>query len=513
MISLWPLRAGVLVDRGVAYLAAGIFPAEGVFFYALDAKDGRVLWRNDAAGEAPQSQVSPQGYLLASATTLYAPMGRVSPAALDRRDGKLKYLAYFGKNVGGTYALVTDGEVYTGTEELLAYRGESKERLASYPGQKIVVQQDVVYLAGMTRLSALDRKAYPAASNKVQSLRSQLTALETAAKKTPPPSADAAKAGQLAQQIKRAEQELSGTVRWQVPCRLHEALILAGDVLVVGGAGQVQAIDSGSGKTLWTGKVEGTAKGLAVAAGRLFVSTDSGRIYSFGGKGSQEYGSVAQPIDPDPYRDSPLAPRLRQAAESILAQTDVRRGYCLILGCETGQLALELARRTDLMIYAVSPDAAKVAAARRPLDAAGVYGTRVCVDQFPLDQIPVLRLFRQPHCLGDGPGHRQVALPPGAGPADAQATRRHGPPRRRARGATFRGEGHHIQDRSRSHPWGGHLDPSVRQPGQHRLRGRPGPALPVGGPVVRRPGAGDHGEPPLARSGALGGRRAGVRAG
>jgi len=394
MISLWPLRAGVLVDKGVAYLGAGIFPAEGVFFYALDAKDGRVLWCNDSGGEAPQSQVSPQGYLLASETTLFAPMGRVSPAALDRRDGKLKYLASFGKTIGGTYALVSEDEVYTGTEELLAYRGESKARLATYPGQKIIVANDTVYLAGMTRLSALDRKAYPAASNKVRSLRSQLATLQAAAKKKSPlPPADAAKAEALPKQIKAAEEELARAVRWEVPCRLHEALILAGDVLVAGGAGQVQAIDRASGKTLWTGKVEGMAKGLAAAGGRLCVSTDSGKIYCFGGEGSPQHGTVAQPIDPDPYKDSPLAPRLRQAAEAILQQTDIRRGYCLILGCETGQLALELARRTELMIYVVSPDAEKVAAARKSLDAAGVYGTRVCVEQFPLDKIPYSDYF------------------------------------------------------------------------------------------------------------------------
>ena len=77
MISLWPVRTGVLVDGDVAYFAAGVFPAEGVFFSAVDARTGRPIWRNDAGGEAPQSRISPQGYLLASSSTLYVPMGRV----------------------------------------------------------------------------------------------------------------------------------------------------------------------------------------------------------------------------------------------------------------------------------------------------------------------------------------------------------------------------------------------------------------------------------------------------
>jgi glucose dehydrogenase len=61
MISLWPLRSGILVEDGIAYLAAGIFPAEGVFLFALDAKTGGEIWRNDSCGEAPQSLISPQG--------------------------------------------------------------------------------------------------------------------------------------------------------------------------------------------------------------------------------------------------------------------------------------------------------------------------------------------------------------------------------------------------------------------------------------------------------------------
>ncbi|MGQ9575937.1 MAG: outer membrane protein assembly factor BamB family protein [Thermoguttaceae bacterium] len=394
MISLWPLRSGVLVDRGVAYLASGIFPAEGVFFYALDAQDGRLLWRNDTCGEAPQSGVSPQGYLLASETTLYAPMGRVSPAALDRRDGKLKYLTYFGKTVGGTYALLVDGEVYTGTEELVAYDGQSRDRFATYPGRKIIVSKDTVYLAGAARLAALDRLAYPAANNRVRSLRSRIAQLQKPPKgKSEPPLAAAAEIKSLATQLKAAEEQLARTVRWEVPCRLNEALILAGDVLVAGGSGRVQAVDSASGKTIWTANVDGCAKGLAAAGGRLLVSTDTGKIYCLAAQGSPQHGTVTEPIDPDPYKDSPLGPLFRQAAEAILARTAIRRGYCLVLGLETGQLCLELARRSELMIYAVSPDAPKVAAARKALDAAGLYGSRVCVDQFPLDQVPYADYF------------------------------------------------------------------------------------------------------------------------
>ncbi len=57
MISRWPVRTGVLVDDGIAYFGAGVFPHENVFLYAVEAATGKVLWKNDAisqAGRGPQ---------------------------------------------------------------------------------------------------------------------------------------------------------------------------------------------------------------------------------------------------------------------------------------------------------------------------------------------------------------------------------------------------------------------------------------------------------------------------
>ena len=60
-------------------------------------------------------------------------------------------------------------------------------------------------------------------------------------------------------------------------------LIKAGDNLFVGGKGKVVAYDSSNGSELWTKPVNGRVHGLAAANGHLFVSTDTGRVYAFGG--------------------------------------------------------------------------------------------------------------------------------------------------------------------------------------------------------------------------------------
>lgn len=343
MISLWPVRTGVLVDEGTAYFAAGIFPAECVFFYAVDANSGVERWCNDTTSEQPQSRVAPQGYLLASSDRLYVPMGRTSPAAFDRSNGKLVYESYFGKPVGGTYALLTADAVYTGTEEFVAYKQESRDKFATFAGRKMLVHGDTAYLATDTQLVAMDRNA---------------------------------------------KQE-----KWQVDCPCHESLIMADNLLVAGGADRIEAFDANSGKRRWQVEVAGTVKGLAVADGRLWASTDEGRIYCFGPEGSRQYGEISPPVDSTSYSDTAAGKTLAAAAEQILEQTGARRGYALVLDCRMGQLAYELARRSELTIYAVAPDAPQAAAARARLDAAGMYGDRVSVDVFAPDAIPYADYF------------------------------------------------------------------------------------------------------------------------
>ena len=404
MISLWPLRTSVLVDDGVAYLGAGVFPAEGVFLYAVDAGSGKEIWRNDTCGEDPQSRVSPQGYLLASPSTIYAPMGRTSPAAFDRANGELKFENSFGKNVGGTYALLAGEHVYTGTEEMVAFHGQSRDRFASFDGRKLVVAGDTAYVATETELSALDRTTFPAASRKLYALRVKKTGVDRSivvARRIPnltePQQKELdrleAQVVELAEQLEQAQQAFDACMRWRIPCDCNESLILAGDRLVAGGEGKLIAVETASGEVAWKADVDSTVKGLAVAGRRLLASTTSGALYSFGPQKPSAKAVVVKLQETDTFAESKLAPMFQAAAEQIIRRSGIQRGYCLVLGCPTGQLAVELAKRSELMIYVVDPDAENVAAARRAIDLAGFYGDRISVEQWPDDDIPYADYF------------------------------------------------------------------------------------------------------------------------
>jgi outer membrane protein assembly factor BamB len=99
LISVWPVRGGPVLADGTVYFAAGVWPLEGIFVYALDARSGQVEWVNDRCGTLYGQQphvgaealggLSPQGYLLVSGDKLLVPCGAARPATFDRRSGEL----------------------------------------------------------------------------------------------------------------------------------------------------------------------------------------------------------------------------------------------------------------------------------------------------------------------------------------------------------------------------------------------------------------------------------------
>ena len=398
-ISLWPIRTGVLVDEGIAHFAAGIFPAEGVYVYAVDAEDGKLIWCNDSCAATPQSRLSPQGYMLASESRLFTPLGRVSPAAFDRKDGRLLYEAYIEHIIGGTYAMLDGGQLFTGTQQLIGYDEASYRSQSSwFWGHRLIVTPETFYVATGRELYAVNRKDYSPASLVRKTLLDQKRALATQlqqAKRGPEAALKRVQSQMdtLNERLAKTEADLAAGEAWRVVCDCSETLLLANNTLVAGGAEKVVAFDRASGSTLWTGKVEGKARGLAVADGRLLVSSDTGAIHCFGKEGSQAFGTISQPVNPSPFPADDMAPVYKAAAEHIVQTTGIKRGYCLMLGCGTGRLAYELTKRTELQIYCVEPDAKKAQAARRTLDAAGIYGARVVIDQGELSRVPMADYF------------------------------------------------------------------------------------------------------------------------
>ena len=351
MVSHWPARGGPIVFDGTVYFTAGIWPSDGVYLHAIDALTGEVKWTNGTSGGLKmaqphggansQSGVSPQGYLLATEDRLFVPTGRAVPAAFRRSDGDLEYY-HLQKNGqrGGAWAMLADRYLFNGGCLFDQTNGDLVSRQGF--GPMVATPQEVLWATGR----ALVRYRWK----------------------------DTQRRDRKGKLVKHRTLE---EVRLIQRDREVFELIVAGEDAICGEAGRVSAVDYTRQRTTWwSHQVDGTVLGLAAAGGRIVASTDRGVIYCFDGEAKN--AATLQQATQQQSRKTP-ATLYARAAEEIIRKAGVRDGLCVDLGAGDGQLALALVQRTKLQICAVEKDAAKVAAARRLLDEAGVYGVQVTV--------------------------------------------------------------------------------------------------------------------------------------
>ncbi len=232
LISFWPIRTGIVVADGTAYFAASMFPWKKSFLCALDAKTGKA--EGDGRFVREFSKHTLEAPMVASAKHLIVPQGRISPLMFERSNGKQLGVL---QSPGGSFLLLSDdGQLFQGPGnrkgDLIANAPESKGRPVSFRrANSAVVKDKTAYLLDDHTVSAVDR-----ASRKEH---------------------------------------------WRTVVPHAAELILAGEMLYVGGRDEVCAMETKTGKKIWRRDVHGRAFGLAVANRRLLVSTDEGCIYCF----------------------------------------------------------------------------------------------------------------------------------------------------------------------------------------------------------------------------------------
>ncbi len=376
LISRCRVRSGVLVEDGIVYCGAGVFPHETVYLAALKADTGEIVWLNDAISQqdAGRNDLSPQGYLLMGKKALVVPSGRALPVGVDRRTGEILHQEKYawrssaGGVVGGTRALLVDGQIYcSGDHHFLAIEeGSGRAGHAYIPGREVAVAGDDAYFATGSALRRVKRAWHAMGSAQRQewwfsskTLRGEALAIA---------------------QKKMKELEQAG-VAWEVATPHDAALIATADCVALGGDREVVVFDAASGERLWAAAVEGRVGGLAALPGRLMVSTDAGKIYCFTSAAPAEVVQIPGARSENPYPADELTPVYAAAAREILAESGCKSGFCLVAGGGEGRLAYELARNSELLITVLEDDAARIGAARTKLEAAGLYGTRVVILQ------------------------------------------------------------------------------------------------------------------------------------
>ena len=390
IISMWPVRTGILVDKGYLYGAAGLFPNQETFLFTLNAENGSVKWKQ-------KINVSPQGYMLASDEQLYVPTGRTNPAIFARTDGTL-----LGQlpSAGGTFALLAQNVLVTGpgrgSKELNAAEVDTQYKIATFDGLRMLVNGSTAYMLSEKKLSAFNRDRYLELSRERNDLTERYKKLKEQLKKVKKNTTDAEQLSNELRVITTEITELSKKMKdcylWTVECEYPHSMIMAGDVLFLGGENKIAAFKAKNGKVIWNASVEGKAFGLSVVNGGLYVSTDKGHIHCFRSGVKDDTTVITAKIQTNSYPNDYLTKLYTEAAELIAEQTGLKQGYCLVLDSGWGRLASELARRTDLKIVGVEKNSGQVTAARNAINKAGLYG-RVAVHHKDSATLPYTKYF------------------------------------------------------------------------------------------------------------------------
>ena len=228
-LTRYPCRTGVLVQGGSAYCGFGLLTWHTNSMVKLNATTGAEENKTSNSG----ASYSFEGPLLADASKLFVTQGRNAP-----RSFSLSNVASAGSlsGCGGTFATISaGGSIFHGP----GHRGTRADHM----------------------------QESNASSNSAGARHNFVSRILVD--------------GSDRYSLVRDAVQASGGVTWTQGIDKPVTLIKGGTTLYVGGHNQVVALDSATGATLKVMTVDGDAYSLAIANGKLFVSTHAGKVYCF----------------------------------------------------------------------------------------------------------------------------------------------------------------------------------------------------------------------------------------
>ncbi len=323
MASKWPVRTDVFVDKGAAYFGAGVFPHDGMFVNKIDARTGNSIWRT------PFAHNGLAGNLVLTTHKIHMPLdvkGFERYPMFRRVDGANDWVSpdpevaeIFRHRVADSErGVVKDGIRYGGFEACKV-EGEHER------GKK-----QTLYRTSILTGRFPDERTFVYAGGTLYFFAN--------------------------------DNALWGG---KYPLRAH--------------GGAVFARDPKTGKNLWSFPIPERPYHIIAANGRLFVSTRGGTIYCFAPKDTPGHGVVAEDIEPEPFERNDRFNKISGVAHHTTLESGVKKGYVVVLDCESGAMPYMLATQTDLYVCAVFRDAARAAKARALYARANLHASRISV--------------------------------------------------------------------------------------------------------------------------------------
>jgi len=228
-LTRYPCRTGVLVQGGSAYCGFGLLTWHTNSMVKLNATTGAEENKTSLSG----ATYSFEGPLLANGSKLFVTQGRNAPRSFSLSDVASAGLL---SGCGGTFATISaGGSIFHGPGHRGTRADHMQESNASSNGA-------VGTLSFVSRILIDGSNRYSLVRDAVQA---------------------------------------SGNVTWTQGIDKPVTLIMGGTTLYVGGHNQVVALDAATGAAVKVMTVDGDAYSLAIANGKLFVSTHAGKVYCF----------------------------------------------------------------------------------------------------------------------------------------------------------------------------------------------------------------------------------------
>ncbi len=267
--STWPAASGILVENGVAYVAAGLANYDGTHVYALDADTGKIRWQNNRSGHldaASRTGVGVQGHMLIHDGKLFLAGGNaVSPAAYDLTSGECLNQQAVGQGKGGKYLIGSlrprGSELYVSGNEIRV----SGKPYYSHPKYSVidssVLNKTLFVKVADTELAwANNTKLMSFAGLRGDHVEFQKAVWGKTQSKDPKPS-------------------------WEFDCPKSTALAVGANAVVIATPGEVVALNLNDGRPLWRQPLPAAPVpwGLAInREGKVIVTLEGGRVLCFG---------------------------------------------------------------------------------------------------------------------------------------------------------------------------------------------------------------------------------------
>ena len=387
LISPHPVRTSATVIDGLVYACAGLFPGQGVYAVALQATDGRIVWRR-------RIDQSPQVYLVGTDDDRFiVPSGRGVPFLMDALNGRLLEKL---PSPGGSFCMLTPDAFFAGPGNL--------KGVESFPRTSGMALRTTDQ--GKPQMLPFGGRAVAAGSGKIWIADgSQLICYNAA----------------------RILNQQDEAVEWTVDCQLDQTLIVSGTDqtlrLFVADQNQVLVFDALTGKQLTSATLESTDEQimyLAVSGQQetnnqqtdphpihkelLVATTSSGRIYCWHGSDraadpSENTPAIKSAAESD-NTDSRWTSNSRLEVETSVVEDDqtltavgqyldllpVDAGLVLVTGDSEGKLCRSLAKQSRFQIINVLRHRQDFQQCQSLLHQHGLYGHRVTVRHVPDDQ-------------------------------------------------------------------------------------------------------------------------------